>query len=450
VDGGTAPPTPIAGTLKTVRDDFQIVFTPDPANPMPPSSTIVVTLLGGASGITDVVGNPFEGDPATPGTFQFQFETVTEPPRPNNPITIDVANLDGAVYVGTQQDFLVVAEAPFGAGLAVGQFDLSLWATGNPVPNSTRKIGKPGEMIVDPRFHPVTSHSWIYMIDKAARDVVVISSQTSQVVHRWKNLSDPSGLAQNGGMLYVTNRSNDSVSLINVAQLTVGTLAASDQMKGLSDPANRPADILVGRGPVGAAHGVGVPFLFIANSQDNTCSAILSATGVVSTTFSIGTSPIDVAATVNFPGIGFFAFITCLGGGSDDNGSVSLYWSRPNGLQANITGFKNPKGLIYDRGASAYIANSGGNTVSRLTLAFAGGGFAATILPTITATMTVGKNPSDVTMDPLLLALGAAPIVITADRGSSTITFVNGGQPIAPNFQLKIPGAQSIAAYWDQ
>ena len=38
-----------------------------------------------------------------------------------------------------------------------------------------------------------------------------------------------------------------------------------------------------------------------------------------------------------------------------------LYWNVPNGLQATVTGFENPMECIYDRGASCWVANSGGN-----------------------------------------------------------------------------------------
>ena len=87
------PPTTIPGSLKMSRDDFEVVWTPDQDSVMPPNATIVVTITGGASGVTDMVGNTFEDPTVNPPAAQwaFSFETVTEPPPPNNPIAIIVS-----------------------------------------------------------------------------------------------------------------------------------------------------------------------------------------------------------------------------------------------------------------------------------------------------------------------------------------------------------------------
>ena len=172
---------------------------------------------------------------------------------------------------------------------------------------------------------------------------------------------------------------------------------------------------------------------------------------LANTTVAIGTRPQDAAATFNFPGIGRFAFITCLGGGDDDNGSVSLYWSRPNGLQATITGFENPMECIYDRGASIWTANSGGNQTKQLTLAFAGGGFAATILPQITSSVVVGASPTGVTMESFYPFFNAASrTIISACRGAGELVFLDNAQPSRPTFSIPVPGVTTIASYFDQ
>lgn len=464
VDGGTAPPTPIQGTLKTSRDDFEIVFTPDPENPMPPNATIVVTVLGGANGVTDLVSNPFEGDPLTPGSFQFQFSTVTEPPDPANPLTHDIFTPnapDATVYVTTSDSVLTLAEKQY---ILSGAADLTQWGNGNPIPFSKRKIGRPGEGVVDPRFGALDGHSWIYVVDSAGRDVIIMGSRDSKIVHRWKNLPDPRGLGIqfSGQTLYVTNFANDSVSALDIAIANVGSRAASDAIKeldkvgvptpdGLGTTGGSRLDLTVGRGPFGAAHKPDGALLMIANQLDNTATLVNTATFTVNTEFGIGTNPQDAAVSFTFPGLGWFAWITCLGGGNDESGSVILYWNVPNGLQANITGFKNPKGIIYDYGISTWITNSGGDSCSRLTLAIAGGGFAATILPNITATIPVGGNPQDVTVDPFYTLLTLAPqAIITADRGSSQLTFIDATQPARPRYGLKIPGASGVFGYMDQ
>ena len=40
--------------------------------------------------------------------------------------------------------------------------------------------------------------------------------------------------------------------------------------------------------------------------------------------FNIGTSPYDVATTISYPGIGYFAFISCVGGTGDPDGSATV------------------------------------------------------------------------------------------------------------------------------
>lgn len=457
VDGGTNPPTPINGTVTLSEDGFDIIFTPDPTSPMPPNATIVVTVFAGLSGVTDAIGNPFDGDLTVPDyqDYSFQFETVKEPPLPNNPFTIDVVNFaNAAVYYGTDDGRVgVLDEAAFIGNSA----DLTQWGTNNPVQFSETQIklnnvaGRPGEIIVDPRFHPTTGHSWFYVIDEENRAVHIMASQTSRVVHSWADLPDPRGLAIRTSTLYVTNFANDSVSALDIGRISpVGTLGPSDTLKSLSAFNNR-LDLIVGRGPLGAAHAPDAQLLFVANQLENSCTVINTATFKVNTTFPIGTNPQDAAATFFFPGIGRFAFITCNGGGGDENGSVALWWDVPNGLQANITGFKNPKGIIYDYGVSAWITNSGGDTASQLTLQIAGGGFAATILPSITATVETGRNPVDVTVEPFFTFFTQVPrAVITADRGDSRFTFLDPRQPSRPVFTLDRAGVRSVAGYMDQ
>jgi YVTN family beta-propeller protein len=293
----------------------------------------------------------------------------------------------------------------------------------------------------------------MYVVDETHRVVHVMASQTCRVVHTWRELPDPRGLAidLNGRTLYVTNGVGDSVSAIDIGSVTpVGTLGPSQALKDAT-LYRSDRDLQVGRGPYGAARKPDGPVLFVANALENSCTVINTSTFQVTTTFPIGFYPQDVAATLTFTGIGYFAYITCLGGGEDIAGSVALYWDRPNGLQANITGFTNPKGIIYDFGAAAWITNSGGESVSQLTLAVAGGSFAATILPNITATVGTGKNPVDVTIEPWFTYFTLVPrAVLTADRGSSQITVLDPRQPSRPRFTMPMTGVSSIAGYMDQ
>lgn len=458
VDGGTNPPAQQNGTITLSPDGFSIVFTPDPSNPLPPNATIVVTVSGGTSGITDVVGNPYAGNPPGSNSYQFQFETVKEPPLPNNPRTVSTNPPEGAVYYGTTDGkFGVISEVPYIANYQ----DQTLWGGSSTTPNPVQysetqlsvdgRVGNPFEISVDSRFNPTDGHSWIYVSDTENRAVHILASRTSRVIHTWRALPDPHGLSRlNGSMLFVANTGVDSVSVLDVARATpVGTLGAPDILKQLDSVDNR-RDLPVGRGPVGLALNPSVGVLFCANSLDDTCSVINPATWKVTTTFQVGASPYDCAATVNYTGIGYFCFITCQGSGSDD-GSVALYWNSPNGLQANITGFKNPMGCAFDNNTSAWIANAGSDTISQLQLQVVGGSFASTILPSIVATVTVGKNPVDVTLEPYFTATaGTATSIVSADRGSSQVTFTDPLVPSRPTFSIEIPGVRVVGSYMDQ
>lgn len=453
-DGGTAPPTTIPGTLTMGRDNFDIVWTP--FNPMPPNTTVVVTVTGGAAGINDKVGNPFEGDPTTPPVYQFQFKTVTEPPWPLNPWPVAAGIPSGAVYYANKDSVGTVDETWFATNVLAGERELSNWAYDtqltavpqalNPVQYSETKIGRPGELMLDPRLDPITGFTWLYAIDKAKRDIVVLDTFNSQLMTRWPNIGDPRGLSiepASNGTLYVSDFANRSLSFVNIAPSAYPLVQVN-----ATDPSNR-KDIIVGEGPIGVGIAIGAGLVFTANSVGNSCTVVNGGTATISTSFSTGAMPKQVEGTAFINPVGYFAFITCLGGPGQEDGSVALWWSAPNGLQANITGFKNPDGAMYDRGISCWIANSGGDTISRLTLAVSGGGFASTILPQIDATITVGKNPSDVTIDPLMLALRQPPVVIAAVPGSGTLTFGDTAEPWRPVFSIPIPGVQRCASYWD-
>lgn len=442
------PPTAIPGTLTLSRDNFEVVWTPSPDSLMPPNSTIVVTITGGASGVTDTVGNAFE-DPVTgQASWQFSFETVIEPPPPNNPLSVDIANGDALVVYGNTNGIGTLQE-----GTYLGTYpDLTGWLTNNPIDNGFRKIGRPTEIMIDQRFNPNDAHTWIYVADSASSSVAVVGTRDSQIVDRWKALPDPVGLGLHPSTttLYVSNFAANSVSAIDLARTTPGAARFDDIAKHLADPDQR-LDIEVGRGPYGIAHSIAVTRVFVANNVENSCSVFDSATAKPVVTFNVGTAPWDVATTVYYTGIGYFAFISCMGGTGDPDGSVSLYWDVPNGLQANITGFKNPQGLIFDYGVSAWVANSGGRKTSMLTLQIAGGSFAATIFPAITVEVETGANPTDCTISPLLTLLaGATQCVITANRGEGKLTFLDAVQPSRAFVEMPVPGVRLIAGWLDQ
>lgn len=453
VDGGTNPPTPINGTVTLSRDGFSIIFLTDASNPMPPNATIVVTVSGGAAGITDAVGNPYAGVPPGSDTFQFQFETVKEPPLPNNPAP------GFALFYGTSKGIVgTVSELPFLNNTA----DLSLWGNNNPIANSETEIafngsvGVPGEIWVDQRTNPNTGHCWFFVVDEKNHVIHIMSTQTCRVLYSWTAFRDPRGLSGSPSLstMYVTDAAANTLSALDIGSVgPPGSLGVPDALKNLANGNSKGRqDLTVGRSPHGVACSPSGGVLLTANTTDNSATVVNTSTFQILSTFSTGEQPTEVELSFNVSGI--FGWITCVGGNTVPDGSVSLYWTSTGatggGLQADLTGFLNPKGVVYDNGISAWIANMGSNTCSQLQLQVVGSGYAATIIPSITAVVQVGDNPTDVTIDPYYGAAGALPIsVITADQGSSTLTFFDPNTPSRPVFQLPVAGVRSVGSVAD-
>lgn len=464
LDGGVAPPAPIPGTIALQRDNFEIVFTPDPTTLLPTNTTIVVQITGGPSGITDVVGNPF--DTPTGPTFQFQFESEIVPPAPVVPPPVDPAIPDAAVYVGNATSVGVLGEFGYsGSGFA----DLTQWAVSaggpNPIANSFRKVGRPGDMVVDQRADPTDFHSWVYIVDDNTGDVVIMGTRDCQIVHRWKNLPDATGLSNSGNTLYVSNRADNSVSVLDIGRVTPGAPVASDVVKALSSPPDR-KDITVGAGPGGISIFWDQPYFLVANRNENSVTMVDTTNLTVFGTFPVGANPYEVATTITLTNNAFglpmaFAFITNQGGVGDEFGSVSFYstvdvFQRTlpfkTSIAAQIDGVYGPQGVTWDNGVSAWVASSEEDQIKKITIQFQGSGLGQTVLPAITSTVNVGRNPTAVAMEAILPALGGLGsgsfTAISVDRGSSQLTFVDNFQPSRPTFTLPIPGARSIATWF--
>ena len=182
------PPTLVApGTITTSRDDFEIVWTPSSDTLLPANTTVTVTVTGGASGITDMVGNTFEDPSVNPPAAQwaFSFETVTEPPPPNNPIAIIVSPfgpIDALIVYGDNTGIGTLSAFDYYTGTIP---DLTGWLTNNPIANGYRKIGRPTEIMLDQRFNPNDGHTWIYVADGSSSSVTIVGSRDSQIVYRW-------------------------------------------------------------------------------------------------------------------------------------------------------------------------------------------------------------------------------------------------------------------------
>jgi DNA-binding beta-propeller fold protein YncE len=378
---------------------------------------------------------------------------------------------NAAIYYGTDRNIGVIDEAPFLQNLQ----DMTLWGSGNPVPNSETQMsvngnpGRVGEILVDPRFNPTDGHSWIYVTDPENGALHIVGSRDSRIVHSWMDLPDPTGLAirKDGTRLYVTNMSNDTMSALDIGQTTVGTRGVTDVTKGLSSPKKR-VDVAVGRGPRGLAHAPDGDWIVVANSLDATVTTINSATLVVQDVLHVGGNPTDVAMTWFYVAppyqIGRFAYVTCKGS-SEIDGTISFLWLSalsipplvtPSGrwqVQSTLTDFGSPEGIVFDYGRAAWFADSAANEAVKVSWEFQGIAIISP-LPILQSRVPVGNNPTDVALEPWVYYRTNGQVLpytaITACRGSGELRFIDNNQPARPQFTMKIPKVAQVASILDQ
>ena len=196
---------------------------------------------------------------------------------------------------------------------------------------------------------------------------------------------DPVGVAitPDGSHAYVTNARGGTVSVIDT-----GTAAVI-------------ATVAVGTGPVGVAITPGGSHAYVTTSEGEptagTVSVIDTATDTVSATITLGSPSFGVAITAD--GIG--AYVT-----NADLGTVSLIDATTNTVSASVTVGIVPVGVAITPDGSAYVANSGSDTVSVIDAT-----------ATVSATITVGSGPAGVAITPD----GSQAYVTNSDAGTVSV-----------------------------
>ncbi|HVS19637.1 MAG TPA: beta-propeller fold lactonase family protein [Planctomycetota bacterium] len=198
---------------------------------------------------------------------------------------------------------------------------------------------------------------FLYMIDRARREIVVLNSNRFQVLDRIP-VSDPTNLAMspNLDLLAVSNQKSDLVQFIDINPNS-GTF--HEVVKNTT----------VGRGPRGIAWDPANEDILVCNEPDNSVSIISAHTlSVRKTVKSQLNLPFDVVITQRQNGFGFlrnvyFAWII------NRNGDLAIFESGPSGLNGwgydDIIGvapmsFENPKAIAVDfsnLGGGAWIVH---------------------------------------------------------------------------------------------
>ena len=427
-DGGQNPPVTIAGVLSLENNGFEIHFTPDPATQMPPDTTVVVTLQGGNGGIADATnGKPFL-DTAGTQTYVLQFNT-TPGGDPLNQFA------RGSVYFVDGKSFGVIDIGTYtGIPAMPGSNGRQVLA------NSRRKVGSPGEMIIDPRVSG-NGDTFAYVVDLNSSTIAVLNTFNSRIVGRI-NAKAPRGLGTSGGRLYVSQFGTDTLAVYNTALASPGTNNWNDSQDQLTGSAVLQSEVSVGRGPLGVARAPDQGTVFVCNSLEGTCSIMNVTNSTIAATWQTGGNPQDVGITLTFPGLGYFALVSNLGSSAGDPGSASLWWSANPAVQHwLIAGLQNPRGVIYDFGINWYVANSGGSSVSTVILGVQGN----TIVPSMGNTFHTGKAPQNVSLDPVSLAVG-----FSSDRGDGIVTVFAPGDTTVVLPYIEVDAVRWIATLVNQ
>jgi YVTN family beta-propeller protein len=186
---------------------------------------------------------------------------------------------------------------------------------------------------------------FLYLIDRARREIVVINSNRFQVLDRIP-VSDPTNLAMspNLDLLAVSNQKSDLVQFIDI-----------DPNSGTFHQVVK--NTAVGRGPRGIAWDPANEDILVCNEIDNSVSIISAHTlSVRKEVKSQLNQPFDVVITQRQNGFGFlrnvyFAWIL------NRNGDLAIFESGPSGLNGwgydDVIGvapmqFDNPKALAVD------------------------------------------------------------------------------------------------------
>jgi len=488
-DVGTSPPTPILGPngstgITTDRNGFDVVFTPDPCFGYPPKSTIEIRVQGRpqptatvpnpapVAAVTDVFGNQFTRDAGLQwvlnsatglwespngtfedltGYFKMQFQTrgIVPPPVgmvPGSPQYVNPlcptaltfwansCNFQGRVFFYT-------------TGTSLGEIDITQIITlfnsqgvedftrAKILANSPVRMGRPGGMMVDPRWDATNNnHTFIYLVDQRSATVLILDSRNLKTLGRFSGFTSPRdvGMSTDFGAsrvnLYVTDfgaRQVVGIDLTSIAVNLGGQPGSKSPCDAIKDNVNNRVTIPVGNGPTDVAAD---SFLLnrgmVVNSLDNSVTLLDVRRSKALKSYDVGGNPLSADFTLfGFGSIDVCA-ITNQGGLTDPDGSVSLYLRAPplqnflpaagqtrDDIESTLTdGVKNP---TYGWGnqewanpmsgnsvpQAFFIPNTGAKTVLDLRIQVTGV-FGLLIDLQANQKREVGFNPTGVMLDP--------------------------------------------------
>jgi hypothetical protein len=499
-DGGTNPPTQLSGTLGLRRNGFDLVFVPDPCVGLPPSTTVVVRMLGAGNTtfIRDLVGNPLVGDPANNNELVLQFNTKGVKPLPDpaatpgtwsplvNPFSLfncvvyavtsratyafDCTDVILGVFTSATFDPTLVQQVLEG-GQATARWDAALQAfVLNPPPYRgtwEAKLEQPGEAVIDIRFDGTTGHSYIYQIDEAAESVAIINTGNGKIEGRFKGVGSPKGITRTGGSsqtfaLQVTNFGQGTLTRIPLNTIVAGQPICTAVQELNDNPALR--DFMsTGRNPSGVAAEIyGAPIAVIVNSGDDTIQVyepynlapLNNGIGNIQNPLNVGENSVDVAMTPYNPLSNFvWAYVVSQGGPNDPEGAVSLFWnynslgigafaSNTGGIAGIYTdGLKSPGRPLADPFTlEGYIPNTAGNSVHTLNVVLTGASYARTVTIAKSGEREVGPNPTRLSF----AGRFGSELAFVSLAGEGQVAAFPLNSTVGPPVLLPMPGVRSL------
>jgi YVTN family beta-propeller protein/autotransporter-associated beta strand protein len=196
-----------------------------------------------------------------------------------------------------------------------------------------------GDYPVNAVFSPDGRFAYVVSSGSGSGSVSVIDVMARTIVNTIPASGNPQGLtiSPNGQFLYITNTTNNTISVI---------ATATNQVVG--------SPIAVGTNPVGVAVSPDGTTLYVTNITSDTVSVINATTRAVTTTVAVGTSPFGVSVSPD----GSKAYIVNEAGG----GTVSVINTATQTVIATIGIGGAPLSVaITPDGTRAYVANQSGS-----------------------------------------------------------------------------------------
>lgn len=310
--------------------------------------------------------------------------------------------------------------------------------------------------------HGYEDGDWLYITGMSAllSNTVYATSRASDIVTIINNGvistvavgGSPEGVcvSSDGLTAYVANFSDDTVSVIDTASLSVtATIAVGDQPRGIAITPNDAEvyvtnfgggtvsvistatnivthTITVGTGPFGVGIKPDGSKAYVANATSDNVTPITLATHTAGANIAVGDGPVCVSLTPDSA----FAYIT-----NFNAGTVSVITTASDTVSATVTVGAGAEGVVVTPdGTYAYVSNYTASTISVIT----------TASNLVTDTIAVDPNPSGIaaSLDSATIYVNSesAGTLSTIDVATNTVTDVTpiGAGPF---------GSQSVAVY---